>query len=178
MNAQLKKALQFGLISGLVIIISWWITQLIFAPAEGEPYDFSQGEFLGYLTMIVALSAVFLGIKNYRDTTLAGVISLKKAFFMGLYIVLVASGIYVVGWMIYYPNFMPDFMDQYSAYQMQEYAKEGMSAAEIAVKQQEMKEWMELYENPLVMAGFTFLEIFPVGLLISAISAVILKKKK
>ncbi len=45
MNAQLKKALQFGLISGLVIIISWWITQLIFAPAEGEPYDFSQGSF-------------------------------------------------------------------------------------------------------------------------------------
>ncbi|WP_421897403.1 DUF4199 domain-containing protein [Marinoscillum sp.] len=178
MNTQLKKALQFGLIGGLVVITSWWITQLFFAPAEGEPYDFSQGEFLGYLTMILALSAVFIGVKNYRDTTLGGVISFKKAFFMGLYIVLVASGIYVVGWMIYYPNFMPDFMDQYAAHQMQEYAKEGMSAGEIAVKQQEMKDWMELYENPLVMAGLTFMEIFPVGFLISAISAVILKKKK
>jgi len=40
-----------------------------------------------------------------------------------------------------------------------------------------MENFRELYKNPLVKIGITFLEIFPVGLLISLISAFLLKRK-
>lgn len=173
---QFKHALMYGAIAGAVMISSWWLGQLIFSPPEGEPYDFSKGEFLGYAAMILALTAVFVGVKNHRDKALAGVISFKKAFLMGLYIVLVASAIYVIGWMVYYPNFMADFTDQYTVYQMKQYEAEGLSPAEISLKKEEMDKWMELYKNPLIMAGFTFMEIFPVGLVVALISAAVLHK--
>lgn len=172
-----KHALKFGAIGALVMTTSWWLGQLLFPQQEGEPYDFSQGEFFGYAAMILALTAVFIGIKRHRDKELSGVISFKSAFVMGLYIVLVASVIYVVGWMIYYPNFMPDFADQYAEYQVMQYKEAGLSTDEIAQKQKEMREWMEMYENPVVMAGITFMEIFPIGLIVAIISALILKRK-
>lgn len=159
---KLKHALKFGAIAGLVMTTSWWLTQLIFPQQDGAIYDFSKGELFGYAAMILALTAVFIGIKQHRDKALGGEISFKKAFVMGLYIVLVASVFYVVGWMIYYPNFMPDFADQYAEYQMQQYVASGLSQDEISQKQQEMQEWIEMYKNPLVMAGMTFGEIFPV----------------
>lgn len=174
---QLKHALKFGAIAGAVMIASWWISNLIFAPAEGEAYDFSQGEWLGYLSMLLALTAVFVGVKNHRDHFRSGIISFREAFVSGFYIVLVASVIYVIGWMIYYPNFMPDFPDQYMSYQLEQYKESGLSEAEITTKQQEMKEWMDMYKNPFVMAGMTFMEIFPVGLIVALIAAAVLKKK-
>ena len=53
----------------------------------------------------------------------------------------------------------------------------GRSAAEVAAKIAEMEKFRNLYRNPVVQVGVTFLEIFPVGLLITLISAAILKKK-
>lgn len=174
---QLIHAAKYGAIGGVVMTTSWWLSQFIFPHEEGEPYDFSQGEFLGYAAMILALTAVFIGVKRHRDKELGGAISFKGAFVMGLYIVLVASVIYVGGWMIYYPNFMPDFADQYAEYQMTQYKEAGLSTEEIALKQKEMNQWMEMYENPVVMAGITFMEMFPVGLIVAVISAFILKRK-
>jgi len=172
----LKHALKFGLIAGVVMTSSWFLGHLFLSGGE-EGYDFTQGEFLGYAAMILALSAVFVGVKQHRDKVLNGVISFKDAFVMGLYIVLVASAIYVVGWMIYYPNFMPDFTDQYMEYQVKSWKEDGLSAEEVAQNQREMTEWMELYEQPVVMAGMTFMEIFPVGLVVVLISAAVLRKK-
>jgi MFS family permease len=174
----MKHAVKYGLISGLVMVSSWWLAQLIFPQAEGEAYDFTRGEWLGYISMLLALTAVFVGVKQHRDQYLGGLISFKDALKMGLYIVLVASVIYVVGWMIYYPNFMPDFADQYAASQVTSYEASGLSEAEIESKKQELKEWMELYENPFIMMGMTFMEIFPVGMVVSLIAAVILKRKE
>jgi hypothetical protein len=36
---------------------------------------------------------------------------------------------------------------------------------------------LEMYKNPVIMAGITLMEILPVGLLITLISSFILKKK-
>lgn len=172
---KLKISLIYGLIAGLVMTSSWWLFNLLFS--SGEEFDFNQGEIIGYAAMLLALTAVFIGVKNYRDKQLSGIINFKNAFLTGLYIVLVASVIYVVGWMIYYPNFMPDFMDKYAAAQISEMETSGMPAAEIDARKTEMKEWMELYENPVIMAGMTFMEVFPIGLVVALIAAWILKRK-
>lgn len=92
-------------------------------------------------------------------------------------IVLIASVLYVIGWMIYYPNFIPDFADQYLDFQKQLLQEQGVSGAVYDTRIAELEKFNEMYKKPLIMAGFTFLEIFPVGLVVALISAYILKRK-
>jgi len=53
----------------------------------------------------------------------------------------------------------------------------GASAAAVQAQIQQMKQYKEMYENPLFNAAVTFLEPFPVGLAITLISAVVLRRK-
>ena len=79
--------------------------------------------------------------------------------------------------MIYYPNFMPDFMDQYTANEIASLKAGGLTGTELEAKIKEMEVFNEQYKNPLIMAGITFLEVFPVGLIVALLSAFLLKKK-
>ncbi len=165
-----KIALKYGLISGGLIVSSWFIT----LGMEDDP-NFGMAEILGYAIMIVALSAVFLGIKKIRDEK--GALSFKEAFFNGLGITLVASVIYVIGWLIYMPNFAPDFVDKYRASQVELIQQKDIADEAKEKEINEMDEWMESYKKPHVMIAMTFTEIFPVGVLITLISSLILKRK-
>lgn len=166
----------FGIIAGVINIIGWWVFHLMF---DNDPnqMDFDQGEIIGYTAMIISFTMVFFGIKYYRDKQQDGIITFKNAFLNGLVIVLVASVIYVIGWELYYPSFKEEFATQYEAHLLAEYKAEGLSDKEISEKKAEMDQWMENYENPFIRIGITFMEIFPVGLIISLFSALILKKK-
>jgi hypothetical protein len=67
---------------------------------------------IGYASMLIAFSLVFVGIRNYRDKFNEGVISFGKAFKIGIMIVLIASTMYVVAWLIDYFFFIPDFFNR------------------------------------------------------------------
>lgn len=171
-----KHILKYGGISGFIMICSWFLSHLLFTSDDGV-YDTAKSEIVGYISMILAFSAVFIGVKKYRDNERNGVIDFKNAFLVGLYIVLVTSVIYVIGWMIYYPNFMPDFADQYLQSQVVLLEESGVSGEELDQKVDELTQNMELYKNPVIMSGMTFIEIFPVGFIIAILCALILKKR-
>ena len=173
-----KNALTFGSISGAMIILLF----VIFKPLwyqDAQHINLKTGEMLGYISMLVSLSMIFFGIKSYRDKHLNGVITFKKAFLIGLWITIVASVIYVVGWCIYYntSETMRNFPELYLHYMLDDLKASGASAAKIAEKEEEFRYNMELYKNPFFMVTITFLEIFPVGLVIDLISALLLRKK-
>lgn len=165
-----KIALKYGLISGGLIVTSWFITI-----GWDENPDFAFSEIVGYAIMLVALTAVFLGIKRIRDEQ--GSISFKTAFLNGLGITTVASIIYVVGWMIYMPNFAPDFVDKYQTSQVELIQNSDATEEEKSMEIEEMKSWMESYKKPHIMMAMTFTEIFPIGLIVTLISSLILKRK-
>ena len=168
-----KNVLVFGLIAGAIVS-----SLMIFGMAKGiETMNWDYGMAIGYTSMIIAFSFVFVGIKNYRDKYNNGSITFGKAFKIGFWISLIASTMYVIAWLIYYYGFVPDFMDKYTAYYMEKAAASGASAAEIQKQSAEMEGWKEMYKNPLYVILFTYMEILPVGLLITLISALILKKK-
>lgn len=170
-----KTALKYGGIAGAIITVLMLISML---SLEGESPNFKQAEILGYVTMIAALSMIFVGIKTYRDKELDGSINFGKAFQVGLFITLVASVIYVAGWMIYTSTGgAAEFMDQYYEYAIEQLRESGKSQEVIDKKIAEMETYKEMYRNPLVQIGITFLEIFPVGLVISLIAAALLKRK-
>jgi hypothetical protein len=134
-------------------------------------------ETVGFAAMIVALSMVYFGVRSFRDKENAGIISFKDAFGKGLVIVLVASIIYTIGWEVYYPNFAPEFYNEYAEKSMSKYDNQGLTKDELELKRQEVEEWMATFKNPMYRLPMTFLEIFPVGLVIALFSALLLKRK-
>ncbi|MEL6132956.1 MAG: DUF4199 domain-containing protein, partial [Bacteroidota bacterium] len=138
-----------------------------------ESLDFTRSELFGYTIMTVALSTIFFGVRSYRDNELGGNITFGKALLMGLMIAGIAGVLYTAGWMILSP---PDFMEQYAQQYLENLQNDGATEAEIQAAMTEIEKSKEMYKNPFFKAGITFMEIFPVGLMISLLSAFILKK--
>ena len=68
-------------------------------------------------------------------------------------------------------------MDKYDAYLIEKARASGASAAALQAQMQQLNKFKEQYENPLFNSAMTFLEPFPVGLVITLLSAAILRKK-
>jgi len=160
----------FGIIAGVICGGIFYLD----IPKEGEPMNFDIGQAWGYLTMIIALSTIFFAVWQYRKNFCKGRISFVKSFLIGFYITLIASVIYIIGWEIFYQNFASDFSDQYMSWQRESMTEQGMNASEIDQILAPQEETMDLYaNNALFRYAMTFLEIFPVGLIISLLVATI-----
>jgi MFS family permease len=168
-----KTVLVFGLISGAVAAAMMSVTML-FADRIG----FDRGVIVGYTTIILSFLLVFFGIRSYRENIGGGAISFRRAFAVGILITLISCICYVVAWEILYYNFMPDFADKYAAYMVEKAKAAGASATAIQAKMDEVKNLKRILDNPFLNAAVTFIEPFPVGLIITLISALILRKRK
>ncbi|WP_395377353.1 DUF4199 domain-containing protein [Marinicella sp. W31] len=168
-----KKALIFGLLASVVIVgfglFGYRMTQ--------DSSDVKLWEILGYLGMILGFSLIFVAIKTYKEKELGGVIRFSTAFRLGILITLVASVVYIVTWEIQLSDSRDDFIDTYQASIMEEFKQSGATEEEIAQKQTELSEFKELYKNPFFRLVISLMEIFPVGLLISLLSAALLRNK-
>ena len=169
-----KIVVNFGLISG-ALMAGFMFATLPFHNKIG--FD-KWGLVVGYTSMVLAFILVFFGIRSYRENIGGGAISFGRAFTVGILIAVISSVCYVIAWEIVYFNFMPDFMDKYAAHVIAQARASGASAEAIQAKAQEMQQFKQMYSNPFWNAAFTFLEPFPVGLIITLISALILRKKK
>jgi Protein of unknown function (DUF4199) len=169
-----RTVLVFGLISG-ALISAFMFGTLLFANHIG----FDKAEVVGYAGMVLAFLLVFFGIRSYRENVGGGTISFGRAFAVGILIMLISSACYVVAWeIIFNLNFMPDFFDKYAAHVVEQVRNSGAGEAAVQAKVQEMKRFKELYENPFFNAAMTFLEPLPVGLIMTLISAIILRKRR
>jgi hypothetical protein len=167
-----KTVLTFGLISGIFSSLMLFAT-LPFADKIG----FDKGEFVGYTVIVLSFLLVFFGIRSYRDNAGNGHITFGKAFTVGFGITLISCVFYVATWEVMYFYLLPDFMDKYSAYMVQKLQASGASALVIAAKTQEIQKYKAMYDNPFTNAAITFLEPFPIGLVITLISAAFLRRK-
>ena len=166
-----KIVLTFGLIAGAVMSATF----LIAIPFK-EQIGFDNGMLVGYTSMVAAFLAVYFGVRQYRDQVAGGTITFARALGVGLAITLVACVCYVLMWQIVYYNFMPDYLDDYAAYMLEKERAAGATAAQLEAQRQEMAQFKEMYANPLINAAFTILEPLPVGVLISLISAGVLRR--
>jgi Protein of unknown function (DUF4199) len=168
-----KIVLTFGFISGAMLSAMMLLT-LPFMDQIGM----DKGEIIGYTTMVLAFLMVFFGVKSYRDNVGGGTIKFGRALLVGLMITLVASACYVATWEVIYYTIAPDFGDKYATHVVEKAKKSGATEAQIAAQQKEMKEFLEMYKNPLVNVALTFLEPLPVGLLFTLVTAIVLSRKR
>jgi hypothetical protein len=167
-----KIVLTFGLISGAIVAIMMAITLPLIKSGKLE-----HSAVLGYTSMILAFLLVFFGIRSYRENVGGGAITFGKGFQVGILITLISCVVYVISWEIIYFNFMPDFVDHYAAQTIANARAHGATEAAILATTKEMARFKVLYANPLINVGMTFMEIFPVGLIVTLISAAILRRR-
>jgi hypothetical protein len=167
-----KTVLTFGLIAGLMMSVLMG-GSLLLADKIGSGHSMA----LGYTIMVASFLLIYFGIRSYRDNTLTGQISFGRAFACGILITLVTTFCYVAMWEVLYLNFMPHFMDGYFAAQIHKVQSSGLDAATTAARVAAIQRSAQLYQNPLVNMAYTFIEPFPVGLIITLISAAVLRRK-
>lgn len=170
-----KTILTFGLIAGIIVTsMMVFSTYQLFTIKE----KFEPNAIIGYSGMLVAFSFVFLGIRHYREKHNGGIITFEKAFTIGLLIAFIASLFYVVGWLVEYYYFFPDFMDRYIDFVLIQAKSEGQTVEEIQAKLKEMEMYKEWYKNPVLLILLTIAEILPLGIIVGLISALILKRNQ
>ena len=169
-----NTVVKYGLISGALISVMMMLT----IPFHNQIGFGVSGMVVGYTTMVLAFLLIYFGVRSYRDTVGGGTVRFGRALAIGVSIAVVSSVCYVATWEVMYFKFMPDFMDKYSAHEVNKARASGASEAQIAARKAEMDKFAVMYKNPLYNAALTFMEPLPVGLIIALMTAGVLSRRR
>jgi Protein of unknown function (DUF4199) len=169
-----RIVLTYGLMAGAIVGAMILITMPMY---QSGTLNLDNGELLGYTTMTIALSLIFFGIKTHRDKNLGGEISFWKAVQVGLLIMLVAGAVYALCWEVSYRNIGEEFMAKMTQHYIDREKAEGATETELAKTKADWESFSEMYKNPFIRFGVTIMEITPVGVILTLISAALLRRK-
>jgi|SRR5215469_6086467 len=168
-----KTVLTFGLISG-AISIGLMLATLPFADKLGSEKD---SYIIGYTAIVLSALLVFFGVRSFRENVSGGRLTFGRGFAVGILITLLSNFFYVATWEVVYFRFMPDFADKYATHMIDRAKASGASQEKIEQATQEAKQFKVMYNKPAINIFYTFLEVFPVFLGVTLLSAAILRKK-
>ncbi|HEV7693566.1 MAG TPA: DUF4199 domain-containing protein [Hyphomonadaceae bacterium] len=173
----LTRIISYGII-GALIVGSLMYTGSI-GWASGESHQSTEnGLVVGYLTQVIALTFVFLGVKAHRDNALGGVIKFLPAFGVGLAISAIASLGWVISWEIVLSVSHFDMGAMMKEQMVAQAQASGAGEAAIQKAIADADSFAKMYQNPLYRMPMSFIEMFPVGILVSLISAAVLRNSR
>jgi hypothetical protein len=170
--SMLRRIVTYGPAGGAIAIAL--LISTMFLPGLNGLWSMAAG----YLAMLIGLTAIFLAIKQQRDETQGGVIGFFPALGMGLAISFIAGIVYALGWEIYMAATHDDFGAQYAQMIVAHAKAHHASGAALAKAMAEAADFQRQYANPFYRLSQTFIEIFPVGVLVSLISAALLRNSR
>lgn len=168
-----KIILVYGMAAGLILVAMIYVMMAL----VGNTCDFDKWESVGFISMALAFSMLFFAIRKYRDKIAGGTITFNQGFRIGLPITIIASALYVIGWMIYFNYIDHTFIERYTVFFERKLNESGKTPAEIKSELSAFKANMANYNNPWVMSLSTFLEVFPIGLVITILCAFLMRRK-
>ena len=169
-----RKITIYGLIAGLIAGGSLYVSTIALSHSMGGMLSMA----IGYLTMLIALSAVFIATKRHRDVDLGGVITFVPALGLGLGISVLAGILYTAAWDVTLAVTHMDFGGSYARGIIADAQARGITGAALAKVTADANAFKTQYDNPLYRWPQTFVEIFPVGVLVSLISAGLLRNPR
>jgi hypothetical protein len=176
-NKTMKRTITvFGLIAGVILSIFLLASAPFMKHVDADSMATSM--FVNYTVQFLTFSLIFFAVRQYRDNHNSGTISFGRGFRIGLWISLIGSAFYVLTWAVIYNFVVPDFMDTMCAAQVEAAVKKGASSAEISEIRQQIADGKLIYSTWYGFAGVTLLEIFPTGLIVSLVSALVLRRNR
>ena|SRR6266850_640614 len=167
-----KTVLTFGLISG-AMSAAMMLATIPFV----EKIGWEKGEILGYTTIVLAALMVYFGVRSYRENVGGGRLTFGRGFAVGILITLISSACYVGTWQIVYYKLMPDFVEKYAAHMVESAKAAGANQQKREETERKANQIKQMYENPAINVALTFMEVLPIGLVVTLVSAGILRKK-
>lgn len=167
-----RFSLAYGAIAGLIAI-----SAIILGFVLGDMSGSSTSQWLGYAIMLLALSVIYFAIRRYRDTVLGGVISFGQAALLGIMVSAIAGVAYVIAWEVYLAFTGNAFIEEYVSNVIAQKQADGLAGAALDAEIAKLDKLKAGYANPLFRLPMTFVEIFPVGLLVSLASAALLRTR-
>jgi len=169
----LRKILSYGLVAGL--IVGGFLSGMVVMSDHGMS---SWGMVIGYASMLVGLSTVFIAIKKHRDQDLGGVIRFLPALGLGLGISFVAGVVYSLAWEATQAFTGMDFAGDYTRHLIEQQKAQGLGGEALAKFIADMEQFKQDYAKAPYRLSMTFAEIFPVGVLVSLMSAALLRNPR
>ena len=117
-------------------------------------------------------------MKRHRDEALSGVIGFWPALGMGLAISAVAGVIYALAWEATLAISPIDFPAEFAKAMIAQAQASGATGAALQKAIADAEMFNVQYRNPLVRMPLTFTEIVPVALLVSLVSAALLRNPR
>jgi Protein of unknown function (DUF4199) len=163
---------RYGLYATLVIVGLGMIDLFIVAKYASLAVQ----EVAGYLTMFLAMIFVFMGIRHYRDRINGGSLSFVQGLKIGILIVLIPSVFFGLFDILYTEVIKPDWLDTYYAAYM-ERIKASTPPEKLARALEKANREKEIFANPVYQFLLMSATVFIIGLMVTIISALTLRRK-
>lgn len=173
--APVPTLLKYGVVAGLIVGIPMICLAVTM---QDSPPPMWVGMAIGYTTMLVALSTVFIAIKRRRDEDLGGIIRFLPALGLGLGISLVAALIYVAAWELALAATGMDYGAVFTHALIEAEKAKGVTGEALDKFIAGMRQFEADYRDPFYRMPMTFTEIFPIGVLVSLVSAGLLSNRR
>ena len=164
---------RYGLYTGLAILVLTAIHFFVVMPNV----SWGASEFAGYLTMILSMIFVFMGIQYYRDHVNNGFLSFTQGLKLGALIVLIPAVCFALFDVFYTEVINPSWGDEYFSYYVEK-IKASTPADRVEEELQKLQKNKEMFSNPFIQFSLMAVTVYVIGLIVTIISALTLRRHK
>jgi len=132
-------------------------------------FGYNASEIFGYLSIILALLCIPLGIRYFRDKLNDGMVSFGEGFKIGMGITIVTSIIMFFYSMLFWVLAGDDFM---------KWREKVLTESELKQAQIQMAEMPDFVLSPWFQGLVMLLTVFLIGMIINLVSSLALKRSK
>ena len=168
-----KIVLRYGCYGLIVIVALLLITFFLF----GDSNNIERQEVIGYVSIVTSLLFVYFAIRQWRDRYNNGVLTFGKGMAIGTLITLFPSFAFgLFSWL-----YMAVLEPGQNGRDFQHYVekiKQQAPAEKLAAALEKVNAEKEMFNNPLMQFVVMFLTVFMIGMIITVISTMILRRKR
>ena len=164
---------RYGMYASLAIIFLSLVHFFLIMPRV----NWTAAEVAGYLTMLLSMVFVFIGIRHYRDNFNNGNLSFVQGLKIGALIVLIPAVAFGLLDVLYTEVINPDWKTNYYNDMVMQ-VKRSTAPEKLDAELRKLEKGKEMFANPvfqfLLMAG----TVFVVGFIVTIISALTLRRTR
>jgi len=164
---------RYGIYAALTILILSAVHVFLVMPNA----SYGASEIAGYLTMLISMVFVFLGIRHYRNHVNNGSLRFGEGLKIGVLIVLVPAVFFGLFDILYTEVINPSWKDDYYNHYMEQ-VKSTTAPEKLDAELKKLESQKEMFSSPvmqfILMAG----TVFVIGFIVAIISALTLRRTK
>lgn len=168
-----KTVFRYGLYAALMIIGISLISFFFILPSG----NMQLSEIIGYLTIVLSMIFVFLGIRHFRDRHNGGSLSFGQGLKIGILIILIPSSAFGLLDIVYTEWINPGWKDEYYDNYIAELRKTTRAdKLDDAIARAEKQR--ELFDSPAMQFILMFATVFIIGMIVTIISSLALRRRR